>query len=890
LVIAGNLASVGSTTLGESQIETLANSWTETLMIARFQDCVLLAFVSLAMVSPASAQAIPFSLNLSGSAVFVSTGPGTFDDLYPDASGTISPFGSAQALFEPPFTLSSVTFALANGNTISATLALTSTEHGNFLVANFNGTITGGTGTFANASGSFQMVLTSNLGAATATSLPFTVTGSGTINVVNGFTVVPTTLQLQAYSESSAAVSSSAILSNQASAATSFTAAATVNSGKDWLSVSPAKGSVLASSQFPLTVTANPSGLTPGIYQGQVNVEAGAGLAGLTVTFIVGTKAGLLQLSETGEFFQTALGGPQPSAQIIQVQNTGVGNLTGLAATTSVKGSVPNWLRATIAPGFASQTATQVTLTVDPTLLDAGTYYGQVNFSLPNALNSPQSVIVQMQVSTGPLPTIMPSGYLYQICAQLSGSVPTACGAEPGIPPQIFYITNPGLATLDYTVTANPGESFNLGPWLVFSPASGTVAPGQTATLTVSISSNPLDTASLETVNRAGLDVYFPQIDFTSRVTILVGIKEAPIPGISAGARPASAHGPAVSCSPTLLRGVFTSIPLGFQASVGQPTPLEAQILDDCANPLESGTVVSTFSSGDAEVALSPQGSGRWTATWTPTNAAASVAVALQTSSLSGLLGNVTQLGSVATITSTPIVNAGGVSNAASSTPVIAPGAFISIYGVNIGGAATLASSTPLPDTLGLTQAFLAGQSLPLQFSGSHQVNAVVPYDIAPNSSQQLIVQAGNALSQPEPVTVATAAPGVFTQDQSGKGPGAILVQPAGSSNSATNTPANPARAGDALLIFCTGLGAVNSSVPAGSVAPSSPPAKTTNLVTVTVGGIDTPTLFAGLAPGFVGLYQVNVLVPSGLAASTTVPVVLTVAGAISPPVTIAVK
>ena len=115
-------------------------------------------------------------------------------------------------------------------------------------------------------------------------------------------------------------------------------------------------------------------------------------------------------------------------------------------------------------------------------------------------------------------------------------------------------------------------------------------------------------------------------------------------------------------------------------------------------------------------------------------------------------------------------------------------------------------------------------------------------------------------------------------------------MQPAGSSKTAMNTPANPAHAGDALLIFCTGLGAVSPSVTAGSIAPSSPPAKIDNPITVSIGGHNAAVSFAGLAPGFVGLYQVNVTVPDGIAAANDVPVEMTEAGASSAPVTIAVK
>jgi uncharacterized protein (TIGR03437 family) len=104
------------------------------------------------------------------------------------------------------------------------------------------------------------------------------------------------------------------------------------------------------------------------------------------------------------------------------------------------------------------------------------------------------------------------------------------------------------------------------------------------------------------------------------------------------------------------------------------------------------------------------------------------------------------------------------------------------------------------------------------------------------------------------------------------------------------NTPSNPAKAGDALLIFCTGLGTVTPKVSAGSIAPASPPAKIDNPVTVSVGGENASVLFAGLAPGFVGLYQMNVTVPAGIAASDTVPVVLMAGSISSVPVTVAIQ
>src|ERR1035438_8250509 len=154
------------------------------------------------------------------------------------------------------------------------------------------------------------------------------------------------------------------------------------------------------------------------------------------------------------------------------------------------------------------------------------------------------------------------------------------------------------------------------------------------------------------------------------------------------------------------------------------------------------------------------------------------------------------------------------------------------------GGAMNMAPSVPWPTLLGNTQVLLGGRPMPLYFVSNQQIAAVVPYDIAPNSVQQVIVQNGTAVSQPETVTVAAAQPGVFSQNSSGTGPGSIFGQKPGGIP-VLNTAANPASAGDALWIFCTGLGTVSPPVPAGAAASATTLSFTDNPVTVTVGGKD---------------------------------------------------
>ena len=76
-------------------------------------------------------------------------------------------------------------------------------------------------------------------------------------------------------------------------------------------------------------------------------------------------------------------------------------------------------------------------------------------------------------------------------------------------------------------------------------------------------------------------------------------------------------------------------------------------------------------------------------------------------------------------------------------------------------------------------------------------------------------------------------------------------------------TAANPAHAGETIVIWATGGGAVTPPVAAGAAAPASPLSWTVNTPVVTIGGQTVPVGFSGLAPGFAGLYQINVAVPA---------------------------
>jgi uncharacterized protein (TIGR03437 family) len=237
-----------------------------------------------------------------------------------------------------------------------------------------------------------------------------------------------------------------------------------------------------------------------------------------------------------------------------------------------------------------------------------------------------------------------------------------------------------------------------------------------------------------------------------------------------------------------------------------------------------------------------------------------------------------------------PQVFAGGtVSDASYSAAPVTPGTLAAIFGMNFTDSTTalVASGYPWPNQLGGTSVTIGGEPVPLYVVTAGQLVAALPFDLPVNTSLPIVVTRNNAVSAPQPVSVIADQPGVFTQAESGLGIGAIeIFRPDGSYEGVAGN-GNSATAGDVVVIYCTGLGGVNPRAVAGYPAPPSPLSHTIDPVTMTIGGVNVPVFFAGLAPGYAGLYQVNGTIPGGIAPNPTAPLVLTQGGQKSPTVTI---
>lgn len=240
-----------------------------------------------------------------------------------------------------------------------------------------------------------------------------------------------------------------------------------------------------------------------------------------------------------------------------------------------------------------------------------------------------------------------------------------------------------------------------------------------------------------------------------------------------------------------------------------------------------------------------------------------------------------------------PSINPGGVLNGASFTRQLAAGSIASVFGRNLASSTAPAGSLPLPTTLGGATLQIAGQPVPQFYASPAQINFQVPWELTGQPQGSLKVSVGGMTSSEETFQLVTYAPAIFAVDRPRPGQGAILISGTGGALAApvgVFPGSRPVRAGEILEFFCTGLGPVNNSPATGEVAPSDPLATTGEVPRVTIGGIQGKVLFSGLAPGFVGLYQVNVQVPVNAPTGDAVPVELSIAEVLSNTVSIALQ
>jgi uncharacterized protein (TIGR03437 family) len=227
---------------------------------------------------------------------------------------------------------------------------------------------------------------------------------------------------------------------------------------------------------------------------------------------------------------------------------------------------------------------------------------------------------------------------------------------------------------------------------------------------------------------------------------------------------------------------------------------------------------------------------------------------------------------------SLPVVSANGVVNAASFAPRISPGALATVFGSNF-ALVNAGAQTPLPTSVESVSVSVNGQLAPVLYVTPTQVNFQVPWETVLGPATVTVAVNGGA-SNVVTVNVLGAAPGLFSTSS-----GQAIVQ---NLDYTLNSPANPAKVGSTIIAYLSGSGSVSPAVADGAIAPLGTVVYANAASSATIGSSTAQVAFAGLAPGFVGLVQVNIVVPSGLATGTY-PLTVTIGSETSNSATISV-
>ncbi|MGH9782937.1 MAG: BACON domain-containing protein, partial [Terriglobia bacterium] len=624
-----------------------------------------------------------------------------------------------------------------------------------------------------------------------------------------------------------------------------WSASARLLNGEVWrFRATPASGTATKAAPSIVTLELNPAfpAPLPGVvYEAILTVRDTVEGPSVDVPLIlaVSPRSGNLQLSQSAFVFRVAQGGT-PAPQTLFLTNSGEGSLSWTIELGSLLAAP--WLNFTALAGSAvtgSPTVSSTTVEVNPAGLAPGVYQALVPFSAAGGTNDPQLVTVTLHVvpaAAQPLPALSPGAMVF--VAREGGDSPV---------PQNLTLSNLGSGSLNFRLGV---QTFFGGNWLSVSTGSGDA-------------SSPV--AAQVSANAAGLPpgIYRGRIvaEFSAGGALDVQVAlVVPQPGQR------TLFGTTV-CTPQGIDVLVTSLAGSTAVPVSFPQSLGVRMVDTCGEPVNNALVLVGVEAN--RFALRPVGRGLYAGTWTPQLVASSVP--LRFIVIHPLHGFLEFIARVATQeppggATLPAIAADGVVDAASFTQrlPLAPGSVMAVFGSRLATEQTLSSRIPLDRQLAGVSVRIGGEDAPIYAVGPDQINAQVPFTARPGNLVSIVVNSGGKLSAPQNVLIAPVQPSIFQEDGN-----AFATDQQGR----RITSQNPARVGQLLQIFATGLGLVEPAVATGAGAPAS--TAVLSPVRVTIGGIDAPVGFQGLAPGSAGLYQINVTVPGLVRPGEDVPILL---------------
>jgi len=622
--------------------------------------------------------------------------------------------------------------------------------------------------------------------------------------------------------------------------------------GSSWISsITPASGQTVRNSAVFARIVVNTQGLQVGSYSDTIRVKYSGGSVDVPVFLFVANSGAILGTNVTGLRYQAQQGGGFSNTQTIKILNLGSPSTTINWTAKLVSGADVVSLGATSGTATTSKPGLlPVNLAPNATQLSPGGHYALISISDPNAQNSPAYVVVVLDLAASgspALPDPNPAGLFFAVAAG---------GAQSAA--QMVTVNTSSATSVMFQAAPSTADG---GSWLILSQTSGQTSGQNPGTFGVSV--NPANMTPGIYSGQASVSI--GSAVRTVNVTVVVLPAGSTIPSSSAepvraGAAEAGMAPHATSCTPSKLALTETGLVNNFSVPAKWPATLIVQLNDDCANPVTNGAVVASFSNGDSPISLRSNGQGAsYSATWQPSSAASQMVVTLNATSGTLVPATMQLAGGVAgNQAPAPVLSKGGTVNAfyrVSGGP-LSPGTIVEVYGSGLGTSPTGTGSPPLPISFNGTSVLVGGLSAPLFYVSDGQLDVQIPSELPANQQYPILVSVNGAITLPDQLSVIPLQPTVDALTD-----GHLVAQHG--TDSSLVTASNPAKPGEALVIYLLGMGPTNPNVPSGAPAPSSPLAVVTAEPTVTVDGKSANVFFAGLTPGFSGLYQVDFIVPS---------------------------
>lgn len=746
--------------------------------------------------------------------------------------------------------------------------------------------------------GSYQGTITVTSGDGSTQVIPVSLTVNGGVSAIAN----PTSLAFVA--QAGGAAPAQQIVAVSGSTNTNFSA--TVASVGGWLSISRSAGFTPAQ----LSVTATPGSLTAGNYTGSIAITVGSSVQIVQATLVV--SANPVLTTAPGAFVVYYLGGnPLPAPLTVSVNVN-----SGPPQSFTVSTGQPSWLQV----GTGGSTPSNLAISVNPTSLASGSYLANIVLTPSAQGGIPVTVPLLVVVSGataivpgtasltfsatagGPSQTqslqvtaSSPTSFTASAATTSGGSwlsvVPaasTASGVSTALtvtadPAQLASGTYQGTISLRTTigvltqvaVTLNvaSGGGLSVSPTtLAFTYTQGGALPG---TQTIAVSGAPSFTAAAHT-NDGGAWLKVAPASGSGNASLTV---TADPTGLAAGVYGGSitvtpASGVAQTVTVTLTVSVVSGLTvapnsLAFAYRTGDVAPT-AQTL--AVSALGTPATFTATASSDGWLSVTPD-AGSTPATLTVSVDPANLGAGNYTGSIvvSGGSGSAPVTIAVTLSVTAPLPVISRVVNAASYLGGgVSPGEIAVLFGDSMGPSA---GKSGTPNSSGFFETSLAnvvvtfnGYRAPVLYASAGQVNVIVPYEVAGSANVLVVLAFGKARSNSVSLPVVSSAPGVFSADASGTGPGAILDL-----NYHLVSASNPASRGSIIQIYATGEGQTTPAGIDGKIAATVLPLPYPNLPpAVLIGGQPAEILYIGAAPGLVaGALQVNARIPNGVASGT---------------------